>query len=78
MRTTTRILLTAALGGILPLAGCDLFNVTNPGPISDENLDVPPAVPGLVIGMSADLSVALGNLQEISGIASDDIWHGGS
>ena len=78
MRWTTRRLLGAALTVAPALAGCNLFDVSNPGPIADVNLNVPAAVPGLVTGMSADLSVALGNLQEISGIAGDDIWHGGS
>jgi hypothetical protein len=59
----------------LATAGCE---VTNPGPIADEELNVPAAVPGLVTGMSADLSVALGPLQEISGIVGDDMYHGGS
>lgn len=76
MRTNS-LLLTMALAGIT-LSGCGIFDVTNPGPIDDKNLTVPEAIPGLVTGMSADLSVALGNLQEISSLASHDIWHGGS
>ena len=70
----TLALWTLALGS-LAAAGCE---VTNPGPIPDEELNVPEAVPGLVTGMSADLSVALGPLQEISGIVGDDMYHGGS
>lgn len=73
MRTYVRTLAILALTA--GLAGCD---VTNPGPLPDEELSVPEAVPGLVTGMSADLSVALGPLQEISGIAGDDMAHGGS
>jgi hypothetical protein len=79
MRTQTRFTLTAAIVATLTLGGCGgLFEVTNPGPLDDNELTVPDAVPGLITGMSADLSVALGNLQELSGLASDDIWHGGS
>jgi hypothetical protein len=80
MRPTSRRFLTAALGGLL-LAGCD---VTNPGPVLDENLNNPASVPVLVSGMSADVSMALGGggggggLLAISSLAGDDIWHGGS
>lgn len=70
--TTFRALAT---GLLLASAGCD---ITNPGPIPDADLNVPAAVSGLVTGMSADLSVALGPLQEISGIVGDDMYHGGS
>ncbi len=76
MRNNVRTLAIIALtSGSLALAACD---VTNPGPIPDEVLNVPEAVPGLVTGMSADFSVALGPLQEISGIVGDDMAHGGS
>jgi hypothetical protein len=76
MRIHVRTLAIIALtSGALALAACD---VTNPGPIPDEELNVPEAVPGLVTGMSSDLSVALGPLQEISGIVGDDMAHGGS
>lgn len=78
MRTSSRASRAVTLLATLALGGCGLFEVTNPGPLDDEELNVPEAVPGLITGMSADLSVALGNLQEISGIAGDDIWHGGS
>ena len=73
MRTYVRTLAILALTA--GLTGCD---VTNPGPLPDEELNVPEAVPGLVTGMSADFSVALGPLQEISGIVGDDMAHGGS
>lgn len=76
MTKTYRTLAAAALTiGSLSVAGCD---VTNPGPIPDEELNVPEAVPSMVTGMSADLSVAMGPLQEISGIVGDDMYHGGS
>lgn len=76
MTTISRTLAAWALAiGSLTTLGCE---VTNPGPIPDEELNVPEAVPGLVTGMSADLSVALGPLQEISGIVGDDMYHGGS
>jgi hypothetical protein len=80
MRFTARCSLSAALGGLL-LAGCD---VTNPGPVLDEDLNQAASVPVLVSGMSADVSMALGGggggggLLAISSLAGDDIWHGGS
>lgn len=69
----------ALVGGALLVAGCgDLLKVTNPGPIEDKNLDSPSAVPGLVTGMSADLSSALGDIVYATSIMADELAHGGS
>ena len=71
--------LAAALAGALALAGCSGFlEVDNPGPIEDEKLQTVDAVPGFVTGMSGDLSNALDEIVRISGIASDELAHGGS
>jgi hypothetical protein len=80
MRSISERLLLAAIGGLF-LTGCD---VTNPGPILDDDLNGVASVPVLVSGMSADVSMALGGgaggggLLAISSLAGDDIWHGGS
>lgn len=77
---TKRIHLSAALlAGVLALPACDgLFDVRNPGPIPDEELNTIGAMPSLVNGMSADLAFALGNVVQTFSIASDDLYHGGS
>lgn len=65
----------------MPLAACSdvlSLDVEAPGRIADDDLNNADAVPGLVAGMSFDLTQAIdGSLQEIS-VASGDIWHGGS
>jgi hypothetical protein len=71
--------LTAALGVVLTLGACsDILEVENPGPIEDSQLQTAAAVPGFVTGMSGDLSNALDEIVRISGIASDELAHGGS
>lgn len=56
---------------------CDL-SVTNPGPLPDESLDKPEAMPGLVVGMSADLSIAVNNLAYFGGLLADEMAHSGN
>jgi starch-binding outer membrane protein, SusD/RagB family len=76
---TTRRRLGLALAAAVGLAACsDVLTVTNPGPIADAALQTPEAVPGFVAGMSGDLSNALDELVRITGIASDELAHGGS
>ncbi|MEK9500020.1 RagB/SusD family nutrient uptake outer membrane protein [Gaopeijia maritima] len=66
---------------LLPLAGCSevlSLDVESPGRIADDDLNNADAVPGLVAGMSYDLTQAYGGvLQELS-LASGELWHGGS
>jgi SusD family. len=69
------VALIAAIG----LTACsDTLSVTNPGPIPDALLQSVESVPSFVGGMSGDLSNALDELVRISGIASDELAHGGS
>lgn len=77
---TKRNLVSAALlSGALSLSACDgLFDVSNPGPIPDDELNTAGAMPSLVNGMSADLAFALGELVQTLSILSDDLYHGGS
>lgn len=56
---------------------CDL-SVTNPGPLPDADLSTPAAMPGLVVGMSADLSVALVRQAYFSSLQADELAHGGN
>lgn len=58
-------------------SACDL-SVTNPGPMPDKDLDTPSAMPGLVVGISADLSVAVGSLAYFSGLLADELAHSGN
>jgi len=58
-------------------AACDL-SVTNPGPLPDESLNKPEAMPGLVVGMSADLSIAVGNVAYFGGLLADEMAHSGN
>lgn len=76
---TTRNRLPGALlvAAALLLAACDL-KVTNPGPLPDEALDVPTAMPGLVTGMSADLSVAMGDMAMSVSLMADEMKHSGN
>jgi len=80
MRTTMKALALASLLGATGIAvGCHGFlDVQNPGPIEDTALYTPDAVPALVVGMSADLSNVLSDIVRITGIASDEMGHGGS
>jgi starch-binding outer membrane protein, SusD/RagB family len=80
MRTKRKALALASLLGATGIAvGCHGFlDVQNPGPIEDAALYTPDAVPALVVGMSADLSNILSDIVRITGIASDELGHGGS
>lgn len=71
-----RLALSAALVSVV---ACDsLLNVENPGPYDDPDLDNPAAMPGLVTGMSFDLSRGLDEVLQNSSIMGDDLYHGGS
>jgi hypothetical protein len=59
---------------VLAAAACDL-SVTNPGPLPDADLNTPDAMPGLVVGMSADLSLAVGDQSYFSGLLADELAH---
>lgn len=75
-------------GAALALAflgiGCgDFMSVTNPGPIQDKALNSRDAIPGLVGGMSYNLSMALGgsgttSIVLVTGLVSGEISHSGS
>lgn len=60
---------------LLFVAGCD---IENPGPIAEESLNSPEAVPGIVVGMSSDLSVAMSINTYWGSVWSDDLSHSGT
>lgn len=65
------------LGTLLLTSACDL-SVTNPGPIQSDALNTPGAIPGLVNGMSGDLSYALGNYADRGALFSGELVHAGN
>lgn len=60
---------------LLLFYGCD---VQNPGPIAEDSLNSPDAVPGLVVGMSADLSVAYSVTTYWGSVWADEQTHSGT
>ncbi|MFP8489578.1 RagB/SusD family nutrient uptake outer membrane protein [Gracilimonas sp. Q87] len=54
---------------------CD---VENPGPIAESALNTPSAVPGLVVGMSADLSFAYRTTTRWGSVWADELTHSGT
>jgi hypothetical protein len=62
----------------LVIAGCNALDVSNPGPIDDDDLNSPGAMPGLVTGMSFDLSRAMDAVTQETAIMADELYHGGS
>lgn len=74
-----KTLYSAVLGSILVGSpACRLLEVSNPGPISDEALNNTTALPGLVTGMSFDLSRAVDAVTQEVAIMADELFHGGS
>lgn len=55
--------------------GCD---VQNPGPIAESALNSTDAIPGLVVGMSSDLSVAVSQTTYWSSVWADELTHSGT
>lgn len=68
---------TALAFAALVCSACDL-TVSNPGPIQDDQLNAAAAVPGLVNGMSGDLSFALGNYIDRGALASGELTESGN
>ncbi|MBK6306691.1 MAG: RagB/SusD family nutrient uptake outer membrane protein [Gemmatimonadetes bacterium] len=77
-RIVRRASATVAITTLATTAGCNFFDVSNPGPIADDNLNVPTAMTGLVTGMAFDLSRAYDVVAQGAAIMSDDLYHSGS
>lgn len=65
--------LAGAAGLVALLSACDLFDVVNPGPIVDDALNEEAAGKTVLIGVVADVEVALDNLAWLGGPASTDL-----
>jgi starch-binding outer membrane protein, SusD/RagB family len=63
---------------LLTIGACNFFDVSNPGPIPDDQLNQTSAMPSLVTGMSFDLSRAVDELNQDLTVMSDELFHGGS
>lgn len=71
----------AVLAALVPLAACSdvlSLDVEAPGRISDGDLNSAEAIPGLVAGMSYDLTQAYDGVLQALALASGDLWHSGS
>jgi hypothetical protein len=73
---TKRLYLPAALA-LVALAACET-TVTNPGPLQDDELNTPSAIPALVNGMSGDLSFALGNYIDRGALGAGELMEAGN
>ena len=74
---TRRAMPAGAIALAALLGGCD-FNVTNPGPLLDEDLNNASAIPALVNGMGGDLSNAIGNYLTRGSLAALELVHSGN
>lgn len=63
---------------LVVLPACNVLDVSNPGPQSDESLNASTAAAGLVVGMSYDLSRAMDATTQETAIMADELFHGGS
>jgi hypothetical protein len=72
---------TLALVALVPLAGCSevlSLDVESPGRLADDDLNNFDAIPGIVNGMSFDLTQAVNGSLQPALLAAGEIWHGGS
>jgi starch-binding outer membrane protein, SusD/RagB family len=77
--THNKLAAVALVAAVAFAPACKGFlDVENPGPIEDEKLRTPDAVPSLVTGMSADLSEQLDEIVRLTSVAGDELAHGGS
>lgn len=55
------------------LAGCDIFDITNPGPISDQDLQSQAAGSTVLVGLVSDVEVAADQTAFYAGVGSTDL-----
>lgn len=70
------LLRAASVGCVVLATACDL-SVANPGPISDDQLNNPTALPALVNGMGGDLSFAVGRYLNRGALATGELSEAG-
>lgn len=75
-RTASRLLAVGAL--VLVCGACDILEVRNPGAIDDEALDEETSFPGIVTGISGNLSVALRRTSWEFSPMADELTHSGT
>ncbi len=63
---------------LVAFAACNFFDVSNPGPVPDDELNRPSAMTSLVTGMSFDLSRSMDATTQETAIMADELYHGGS
>jgi hypothetical protein len=81
MSTTHKWYRLVAVAALVPLAACSdvlSLNVSAPGRIADSDLNNPDAIPGIVSGMSYDLTGAVNSTFEEVFLAGGETGHGGS
>jgi hypothetical protein len=77
-RFVRRASAAAILSALALPGGCGVFDVANPGPIADSNLDTTTAMTGLVTGMAFDLSRAYDVVTQAVSLMSAELAHAGS
>jgi len=77
-RTTLATVSGLLLAALTFIAGCDVFEVDNPGTIQDDDLNIPEAMDALVTGMSADFSAEFDEIGFIGARLSDEMAASGS
>jgi starch-binding outer membrane protein, SusD/RagB family len=65
--------LIAAFAVLAATGACDVFDVTNPGPISEEALETEAAGRTVLVGLIADVEVAIDDASYYGGVASTDL-----
>jgi len=79
MRNATVLSRASLVAALVALAACsDFLDVTNPGPIADAALDGDEAMPGLVVGMSADLANSLQSSMSWGSVWGDGLRYAGT
>jgi hypothetical protein len=68
-----------ACAAALVLSGaCDVLKVESPGRIADKDLNTADAIPGIVAGMSYDLSRSVNYINYLTALGSGELFHSGS
>ena len=64
---------------VIALVGaCNVLDVESPGNIADKDLNTFDAIPGIVTGMSYDLSRAVNTINYLTALSAGELYHAGS
>src|SRR5665811_2046843 len=72
-RKRSKLLLASATVALFGTGCGDILDVKNPGRVLDSDLNDPEMASTLVTGMSADFSVALGDITHMGSVLSDEM-----